>query len=131
MSICSVDLQYLKYLPFTEVFSSGDRLHQDLYPLCARVDQSFVLGTDLKRALGEMADYYDGLSEEEKLQGSMTYADYPPVHMNNAATALFDGRFPNWRDGANLPKPPRDKSKDAELLKEIKQRFEWVKRNAK
>lgn len=126
-----IDLQYLKYLPFTEVFSSGDRLHQDLYPVCARRDQSFVLGRELKKALCEMADYYDQLSDDQKSQGSMSYADYPPVHMNNAVTALFDDRFPNWRGGANLPKPPRDKSRDAELLAEIKSRFEWLKHHAK
>jgi hypothetical protein len=61
----------------------------------------------------------------------MSYADYPPVTMNNAITRMFDERFPDWRDGANLPKPPRDKSGDAELLARIKTRFEWVKQHAK
>jgi hypothetical protein len=40
----------------------------------------------------------------------MTYADYPPVKMDNAITKLFDRRLANWRDKANLPKPPRDTS---------------------
>jgi hypothetical protein len=114
-----------------EVFSSGDRLHADLFPVFARRDQSFVLGSKLKDALREMADYYDSLSGNEKSHGSMRYADYPPVKMDNAITKLFDGRFPNWREGANLPKPPRDTSGDAALLAEIKSRFEWLKRHAK
>ena len=126
-----IDIEYFKYLPFTEVFSSGDRLHATLFPVFARRDQNFVAGSDLKTALREMADYYDHLSKDEKKQGSMNYTDYPPVKMDNAITKLFDDRFPNWREGANLPKPPSDTSGDAELLAEIKSRFEWLKRHAK
>jgi hypothetical protein len=126
-----IDIEYFKYLPFTEVFSSGDRLHATLFPVFARRNQSFVAGNDLKNALQQMADHYDRLSENEKKHGSMSYADYPPVEMDNAVTKLFDNRFPNWREGANLPKPPRDTSDDAELLAEIKSKFEWLKRNAK
>jgi len=61
----------------------------------------------------------------------MTYADYPPVTMDNAITKLFDQRFPNWRDEANLPKPPRDTSGDAKLLADLKAKMEWLKRHAK
>lgn len=126
-----IDIEYFKYLPFTEVFSSGDRLHADLFPAFARRDQTFILGSDLKASLREMADYYDGLSAEERSHGSMSYADYPPVKMDNAVTRLFDIRFPDWREAANLPKPPRDTSGDAELLKEIESKLEWLNRHAK
>jgi hypothetical protein len=71
------------------------------------------------------------VSKEEKSQGSMSYADYPPLQMENGVTKLFDSRFPNWREGANLPKPPHDTAGDAELLAEIKGRFDWLKRHAK
>ena len=126
-----IDIEYFKYLPFTEVFSSGDKLHATLFPVFARPGQSFVPRDDLKAALQEMADYYEHMPEDEKKHGSMSYADYPPVTMNNAITKLFDERFQDWRNGANLPKPPRDKSGDAELLARIKSRFEWVKQHAK
>ncbi len=126
-----IDVEYFKYLPFTEVFSSGDQLHATLFPVFSRGDQRFIARNDLKTALREMADYYDRLPEDEKKHGSMTYADYPPAKMDNAITKLFDDRFPNWREGANLPEPPRDRSCDAALLAKIKARFEWVKRHAK
>jgi len=126
-----IDVEYFKYLPFTEVFSSNDRLHATLFPVFAHRGQDFVSGGALKNALREMADHYDALPEEEKSRGSMTYADYPPVHMDNAVTKLFDKRFPKWRDGANLPRPPRDESADAELLAELNGRFEWLERHAK
>ncbi len=91
-----IDIEYFKYLPFTEVFSSGDSLHAKLFPVFAHPTQNFISGTDLKAALREMSDYYEALSKEEKSHGSMTYGDYPPVKMDNAITKLFDRRFPNW-----------------------------------
>ncbi len=57
--------------------------------------------------------------------------DTTPVAMDNAITRVFDRKFPNWRVGANLPKPPRDTSGDAELLAEMNERFEWLKHHAK
>lgn len=126
-----LDIEYFKYLPFTDVFSSGDKLHATLFRAFANRTQTFVTGANLKASLRAMADYYDSLSEEELRHGSMSYADYPPVSMDNAITKLFDQRFPNWRKGANLPRPPRDTSGDAELLAELKSRFEWLSRNAK
>ncbi len=78
-----------------------------------------------------MAENYDLLSEDKRRHGSMSYADYPPVKMDNAITKVFNARFPRWREGANLPQPPRDTSEDAELLAEIKTRFEWLRKNAK
>lgn len=126
-----IDVEYFKYLPFTEVFSSNDRLHATLFPVFAHRRQDFVSGSALKSALREMVDHYDALPEEEKSRGSMTYADYPLVHIDNAVTKLFDKRFPKWRDGANLPRPPRDESADAELLADLKGRSEWLERHAK
>lgn len=125
-----IDIEYLKYLPFTDIFLSGDLLHETLFSVFARPNQQFIGGTDLKAALKEMAEYYDQLPDDEKRHGSMVYADYPPVKMDNAVTRVFDTRFPNWRDGANAPSPPRDTSGDAELLAEMKIRFEWLRKNA-
>jgi hypothetical protein len=126
-----IDIEYFKYLPFTEVFSSGDQLHANLFPVFAHRRQSFISAVDLKAALREMADHYDALSDDEKKLGTMTYADYPPAKMDNAITKLFDQRFPTWRGGANMPKPPRDKSGDAELLADLKAKMDWLKRHAK
>lgn len=126
-----IDVQYFKYLPFTEMFSSADDLHATLFPAFARRDQIFIPGSQLKSALQEIAAYYESLPEEQKKLGSMTYADYPPVAMDNAITKAFDQKFPDWRQGANLLRPPRDTSGDAELLAEMKERLEWLRRNAR
>lgn len=48
-----IDLQYLYYLPFCQVFTSGDKLHRDLAPLFMRPKQQFVWAPDLKNALAQ------------------------------------------------------------------------------
>jgi len=99
----AIDVQYFKYLPFTETFSSGDNLHATLFPVFARRDQIFIPGGELKSALQEMATYYEGLPEEERKGGSMTYADFPPIAMDNAITRVFDRKVPDWRKGSEPP----------------------------
>lgn len=48
-----IDVQYLYYLPFTQVFSSRDGLHRRVAPHLLRGDQQFLWGDDLKSQLGE------------------------------------------------------------------------------
>ena len=64
-----IDIDYFKYLPFTQIFASGDRLHETLFSTFARRNQDFISGSSLKIALREMADYYDGLPEDERRLG--------------------------------------------------------------
>ncbi len=49
-----VDLEYLYYTPFSSVFCSGDKLHQQLAPLILSDDQSFVSSTDFHKALNDL-----------------------------------------------------------------------------
>jgi len=48
-----VDLEYLYYLPFCHVFTSGDKLHRDLAPLFMSREQHFIWAQDLKAALAQ------------------------------------------------------------------------------
>ncbi len=114
-----IDMEYFEYLPFARIFSSADRLHSDMYPALAADWQIFMPFADLKTALREMADYYDALTPEQKLHGSMTYADYPPIEMENAITRAYDRFMPGWRVGANEPQP-RDSAEDARVMEHLK-----------
>ena len=51
-----VDLEYLSYTPFVQIFCSGDKLHKQLAPMILNDDQSFVSRDEMHRALTEMAD---------------------------------------------------------------------------
>ncbi|AZN72286.1 hypothetical protein D5400_14260 [Georhizobium profundi] len=122
-----IDIDYFKYLPFTRIFASGDKIHSELFPVFARDNQVFIWRDDLKAALCQMADHYDGLSEKERSQGSMTYADYPPVHMDNAITKAYDQIIPRWREGANQPKAPRDPLRDKQIMERLKPMLDAIK----
>lgn len=51
-----VDLEYLYYLPFCNVFCSGDKFHADIVPLFLRSDQRFVKRDDLKPDLARLSE---------------------------------------------------------------------------
>jgi hypothetical protein len=125
-----IDVEYLKYLPFTRVFCSSDKLHADLFPHFA-TNQMFISGPELKASLRDMADYYDALSDDQRSHGSFTYADYPPVHMDNAITRSYDCFIPNWRDGANQPRPPRDPETDAKIMQRLRPMMEAIEAHRK
>lgn len=87
-----VDLEYLYYLPFCNVFTSNDKIHKQLAPLLIREDQQFILGTELKKDFKQIVDYLEAEGEEAKkkyvyepqiLEDSLTFGlwkkffDYP------------------------------------------------------
>jgi hypothetical protein len=49
-----IDLEYLFYLPFCDVFSSNDNLHKTLAPPLMRSNQLFLSGDDLKKGIEEI-----------------------------------------------------------------------------
>lgn len=59
-----VDIQYLNYLPFCQVFSSNDKLHRLLAPVLKRDDQTFLNGDEIKGMLKAEADIWDAMDEQ-------------------------------------------------------------------
>jgi hypothetical protein len=72
-----VDIAYLYYLPFCQVFTSSDNLHERVVPLFLRNDQSFVKGPDLKADLRKLDEHYSALPEEVKRTGFHKFAARP------------------------------------------------------
>jgi len=83
------DIAYLFYLPFCQVFVSGDKLHRNTAPLFMRSDQEFVWGHDLKADLKKLNGHFLGLPEEEREQGIMRFADAPPKEIGSLVTDLW------------------------------------------
>lgn len=98
-----IDISYLHYLPFCNVFTSADRLHASLAPLFLSSDQVFVEGDDLKADMRALAARYAALSPEERAKGAMKYAAYPPRDGYFLTSKLFDRFFPGWRTHAESP----------------------------
>ena len=51
-----IDIEYLFYSPFCEVFVSDDRLHRQLAPLVLSQKQTFVTASDFKTEMKNLAD---------------------------------------------------------------------------
>jgi hypothetical protein len=123
------DMAYLYYLPFSMVFTSGDRLHRLTAPLFLRDDQVYLPADELKAALRELDAHYDALPEPIKELGVMQFAAHPPPDMDNAVTRLWDKYIAyDWREKvrdaeAKLWTPP-GAATDGGTVDELRERIE-------
>lgn len=92
------DIAYLYYLPFTNIFTSYDKLHKRIVPLFLEPDQRFIAGEDLKDDLFKLDQYFDELkTKEEKSGGVYSFAWYPPNNDRFLTARMWDDLRPKWR----------------------------------
>ncbi len=115
-----IDIAYLYYLPFCNVFVSNDKLHTKTAPLFMREDQVFIQGKDLKDALKYLDDYYEKLPDEIKAQGVVKFAQYPPEE-ENLVSDLWDKYLTLWRQHLEeaKKKTPLSKEEQAKIVEEM------------
>jgi len=123
-----IDIEYLKYLPFTEVFCSSDKLHIESAPHFLMEHNQFVAGADLKIAMREIADYWDGIPEATRELGTATYADVPPPELDNVVTRVYDFYMAGWRTNANQPRPKISPEENERIMAELRPMMEAVER---
>ncbi len=92
-----MDMTYLFYLPFCQLFVSADRVHQNCAPLFLRDDQEFVWGPDLKEALKTLNARYSALADEDRRRAIHQIAPTPPKDGDDLVTKLWDRHWPTWR----------------------------------
>lgn len=74
-----VDLEYLLYLPFCQIFVSNDeKFHKKFAPLFLTDQQDFVEGSELKQDLKRIQSYWNSLSETEQEEYKNKWGPYPP-----------------------------------------------------
>jgi hypothetical protein len=71
-----VDLQYLFFAPFCQVFTSSDRFHRTFWP-AATSRAIFVWGPDLKRDLARRAKLRTSMTAEDWKQHRRSYGLHP------------------------------------------------------
>lgn len=73
-----IDIEYLRYLPFCNVFSSGDKLQIDLANALLRKDQDLITADQLKSDMAKLLNWWDGLSKEARFEEAAEYGSQPP-----------------------------------------------------
>jgi hypothetical protein len=83
------DLEYLYYLPFTELFSSDDRKHKRLVPYLLNDYQQFVVGAELKSDLLRLTTEWKALSREAQIKTSAVRGTAPPENDDSLVYRLW------------------------------------------
>ncbi|MES2930780.1 MAG: hypothetical protein V4665_03275 [Patescibacteria group bacterium] len=126
-----VDIAYLYYLPFCNIFTSSDKIHIALAPIFMRTDQTFISGTDLKSDFSKLDSHYETLPDEVKNRGSVVFAPCPPDDLSFLTTQLWDKYMSeSWRnikdhirkfDGTDKINPEAEKAVSEEIKKFVKE----------
>ncbi len=122
-----IDLTYLYYIPFCNIFTSNDKFHQNIAPLFMREDQVFINGSDLKNDLLNIDNYYSAFPDEVKNRGTMSFGFSPPHDNSYWTTQMWDKFMSStWRE----IKPKKfdgtdkvDKEKEKAMTNKIKKFF--------
>ena len=105
-----LDMQYIYYLPFCNVFSSDDKDLIKLVEFFLRPDQEFVSKADLQKDLKRLAAYFADMSEEQKTAFYAEYNHYPP-DLDGSFTAKMWKRFlrPRQKQEGKQSRPSPEK----------------------
>lgn len=123
----AVDVLYLYYLPFCNVFTSNDRLHERLAPLLMRSNQTFVRGQELKGDLARIAAHYSAMPQERLDEGLLRIATRPPFEQESVVADLWSKYATNW-SGRGAPGPCREDDTPAGWLRRIREIEDLVQR---
>ncbi len=126
-----IDLQYLYYLPFCDVFTSHDVFHRTLAPILLRSDQTFVPGEELKQDLKRIDEHFEALPAEVKRTGRMNYAGYPPRNPDLLTYQLWDKHVgPGWQKHAENPIEITPEL-SAQIMQQLKPMIDAVERHTR
>jgi hypothetical protein len=98
-----IDIQYLYYAAFCQVFASDDRVHRLLAPILLRENQSFVRGTDLKAALKRERAERDAWPPDVGKRLRWALNDYPIPRADSLLYQLWKKHMAPWRGGPIVP----------------------------
>ena len=90
-----IDLEYLYYLPFCEVFCSNDKFHKTMAPALLSEKQLFIDGEELKADLRRLAQDWKRLSEEQQDQHLKKWG-YQPTDDQCFVYSIWKQCWPGW-----------------------------------
>lgn len=117
-----IDMSYLYYLPFCNIFISGDKLHKSTAHFFMSNQQKFLWAPDLKADLKKLNEYYEKLPQEKKDLGLYVIASHPPLEGEFLTRELWDRYLPSWRNNIRSDENSKNKSEsNKELLDKLKE----------
>lgn len=114
-----IDIAYLHYLPFCNVFISGDKLHRKTAQLFIKDHQRFIWGPDLKSDLANINKHFMAYPEEVKERGIISFASKPPKDGDFLTSELWDLLDTSWRNPSENSTPLSEEANE-KLLKFVK-----------
>lgn len=94
------DVEYLFYVPFADVFVSGDTLHRQLYPMVSTPAQLFIHSSDFKADLQRLAAERSSMTDEQVSRRNFAFGSRPwPARGSVLWDAWGKLRGP-WRAGS-------------------------------
>jgi hypothetical protein len=123
-----IDLQYLYYIPFCDVFVSNDNLHKNTVPLFMNTNQIFMEGGRLKKDLELVQASWDQCDESVHSKGTMSFARFPPRDLELATARVWDKFVPDWRWHADQPEPTRTPEDDARTMERLKPMMDAIEK---
>lgn len=123
-----IDLQYLYYLPFCNIFSSRDNFHKDFGVNFLFEDQTFVNGDDLKADLVNIISQLESEDTELKFDWSENFYLEPPDNEKSITYRMWKKYIPSWHPLWFYQKsnyPQKDEKLSSELTERVKQ-FEKI-----
>ncbi|GAB3013828.1 hypothetical protein GCM10027051_16330 [Niabella terrae] len=112
-----VDLEYLYYLPFGNIFTSNDKVHKNLIPLLLRNYQKFIIGPELKEDLKNIVAFLNTLEIEERRK----FKNVPPI-IDSSITFQLWKEFFNYPEKSNWNREISEREK--ETMKQKMKEFE-------
>jgi hypothetical protein len=126
----AIDLAYVYYLPFCNIFVSDDNFHRRVAPHFLGDRQQFIRGRDLKADLAKLDQYYSNLPDKVRERGTFSLASHPPIEGDFLTSQLWDTFLPDWReyareqDAKRVESLPRVDEKLIKFLDQIDQASE-------
>lgn len=123
-----LDAQYLYYLPFCYVFSSGDKDLLKLVPFFLRRNQECISKGDFQTDLKELTTYISGLTEEQKMD-YQKFGSYPP-DLQDSFTSRIWKKFmrPHSQRLESQKSDPEEEKKILKIMKLIRETAEKQQR---
>ncbi len=112
------DIAYLFYLPFCNLFVSGDKLHKLCTPPFLAPAQDFIWGPDLKASLSSINSELSSIPQEEREQGLHKIAPRPRGNASNVVVSMWEKHSP--KRGKLLLEEPIDPTAERKLVEELK-----------